>query len=150
MKIELLADHPDVIPELARWYISQWGPYYGRNGPGDAHADLEARCNRETLPIGLVAIEDRRVLATAAVGCDASAHLTPSVIGMLVEQNHRGRGIGSALLKTCSDITRKLGYRHLYISTSVPGNSLIEMGWQEVGQTRFLNSETGSIYARDL
>ena len=50
MIIEHLSDHPDVISELADWYLSEWGPYYGHAGPGDAHADLEAR--RLRVPAG--------------------------------------------------------------------------------------------------
>ncbi len=57
MIIEYLSDHPDTISELAGWYVSEWGPYYGDAGPGDARVDLEARLNQEALPIGIVAME---------------------------------------------------------------------------------------------
>ena len=57
MKIKPLADHKEVLPILTDWYLSEWEPYYGVDGPGDAQADLESRCNYEEIPIGLVAIE---------------------------------------------------------------------------------------------
>ena len=67
MIIEHLSDHPDTISELAGWYVSEWRPYYGDTGPGDARVDLEARLSREALPVGIVAMEGDRVLATAAL-----------------------------------------------------------------------------------
>jgi len=150
MRIEHISDHPDVIAELANWYVSEWEPYYGDTGPGDARADLEARTSREASPVGFVAIEDDRVVATVALGLDVTTNLTPSIIGLLVGQNHRGRGIGTALIETCVDVARKFGHQRLYVSTSVLGSLLDRMGWQEMGETKFLNDEHGSVYVRDL
>ncbi len=150
MRIEHISDHPDVISELANWYVSEWEPYYGDTGPGDARADLEARTSREALPVGFVAIEDDRVVATVALGLDVTTNLTPSIIGLLVARNHRGRGIGTALIETCVDVARKFGHQRLYVSTSVLGSLLDRMGWQEMGETKFLNDQHGSVYVRDL
>ena len=76
MVIELISDHLEVIPTLTEWYQSEWQPYYGEDGPGDARADLESRCNRKELPIGLVAIEHNQVLGTAALDLDVTTNLT--------------------------------------------------------------------------
>ncbi len=150
MIIEYLSDHPDAISELAGWYVSEWRPYYGDTGPGDARVDLEARLSREALPVGIVAMEGDRVLATAALGLDVTTILTPSIIGLLVGHDHRRMGIGTALIKTCVDIARNLGHPRLYVSTSVLGGLLKSMGWQEMGETKFLNDERGTVYVRDL
>ncbi len=150
MIIEHLSDHPDAISELAAWYVSEWKPYYGDTGPGDARLDLEQRLSCEALPVGLVAIEGERVLATAALGLNVTTSLTPSIIGLLVGQGHRGAGIGTALIETCIAVAHKLGHRRLYVSTSVLGNLLERTGWQEMGETKFLNDERGSVYVRDL
>ena len=55
--IELISDHLEVIPTLTDWYQSEWEPYYGKAGPGDARADLESRCSAEGHRI---AIAERR------------------------------------------------------------------------------------------
>lgn len=150
MTIEYLSDHPDVISELADWYVSEWEPYYGQTGPGDAWADLEARRSREALPVGLVAMEGGQVLGTAALGLDVTTNLTPSIIGLLVGPNHRGRGIGTALLERCVDVARELQHRRLYVSTNSLGSLLGKLGWQEMGKAKFLNDEHGLIFVRDL
>lgn len=68
MDIELLANHAESIPTLADWYVSEWEPYYGVSGHGDARADLESRCNRDEIPIGFVVIEGGEIYGTAALG----------------------------------------------------------------------------------
>ncbi len=150
MRIKRLIDHPDAISVLASWYVSEWEPYYGKAEPGDARADLVARLNREALPIGLVAMEGERVLASAALGLDVTTSLTPSIIGLLVGRNHWGQGIGTAIIASCEDLARELGYRHLYMSTSDLERLLQRLGWWKTGEIRFLNEEHGSVFVRDL
>ncbi len=150
MEIELLADHSESIPMLADWYVSEWEPYYGVSGPGDARADLESRRNRDVLPIGFVATEGGEVHGTAALDLDVATGLTPSVVGLLVGPSRRGRGIATALLESAESLSKRLGYSRLYVSTTVLGGLLVRMGWYSLGEVEFVNEEQGSIYARDL
>ena len=150
MNIELLADHPESIPMLMDWYVSEWKSYYGVNGPGNARADLESRCNRDRIPLGFVAVEGGRLNGIAALGHDEATGLTPSVVGLLVAPSQRGRGIATALLESAELLAKRLGYTRLYISTAVLGGHLIRVGWRSVGDVEFLNAERGSIYVRDL
>jgi len=150
MNIELLADHSESIPMLADWYVSEWEPYYGVNGPGDARADLESRRNRDEIPIGFVANEDGAVCGTAALDLDVATGLTPSVVGLLVARSQRGRGIATALLESAEALARRLGYSRLYVSTTVLGDLLVRTGWYTHGEAKFVNEQQGSIYARDL
>ena len=150
MEIELLADHSDSIPMLAERYLSEWEPYYGADGPGDARVDLESRSNRDELPIGIVATEGGEVHGTAALDLDVATGLTPSVVGLLVVPSQRGRGVASALLKSAESLAKRLGYSRLYISTTILGDLLVQTGWYSLGEVEFVNEEQGSIYARDL
>lgn len=150
MNIDYLRDHRPEIPKLAAWYISEWPPYYAAAGPGDAHADLMSRCNRNTLPVGLVAVEQHKVLATAALGLDVSTNLEPSIIGLLVGPQFRRQGLAAALIAACEDLAQKLGHRQIYVSTSVLGQTLQRHGWHPAGDVKFLNAEHGSIYRKLL
>ena len=148
--VELLADHADCIDVLADWFEREWEPYYGKQGPGDARADLAARCNRERLPIGFVAMQDDRVLGTAALGRDATTGLTPSVIGLLVAPDYRRRGVAGALLGYAEHLARQLGHDEIYMGTSVLLAMLQGKGWQESGDVEFLNNERGRVFMRKL
>jgi len=150
LKAALLADHADLIPTLAEWYLQEWEPYYGTDGPGDARADLEARCNRDSLPIGLVAIDGDRVGGVVALDEDKATKLTPSVVGLLVAREHRGGGIAGRLLEAAADLAAEMGYSCVYVSTGILGDFLLRTSWRLHGEARFLNGEKGSVYVLDL
>ena len=150
MKIELLADHQSFIPQLAEWYLAEWGPYYGEGGPGDAQIDLSSRCNRDGLPLGVVAIDGEQLLGVAALDLDVTTNLTPSVVGLLVGPDFRQRGVATALIKACEEHVQQLDEPRLYVSTSVLGDLLKRLGWQAMGEVEFLNAEHGSVFVRIL
>lgn len=150
MKIALLADHVRYIDELAERYRAEWAPYYGDSGPGDARRDLVSRCNRDRLPIGLVAIDSDRVVGTAALDRDAATGLTPSVVGLLVVPEARRHGIAAALIESAEGLARELGYDQLFISTSNLQDLLRRRSWQEKGDVEFLNKEKGKVFVRNL
>lgn len=54
------------------------------------------RCKHDTIPLGLVAIENGNVLGTAALDQDVTTKLTPLVVGLLVAPEHRRRGIATS------------------------------------------------------
>lgn len=150
MNIQLFADHTDAIAKLADWYLSEWEPYYGEDGPGDAREDLVSRCNHKELPIGLVAMEGKHVCGTIALDLDVSTNLAPSVVGLLVGSDYRRRGIARALLKSAKILARDLDYNRLFVSTPVLSCLLECIGWRKMGDVEFLNAERGSIYMCEL
>ena len=150
MEIELLADHIGLVDTLVDWYRQEWAPYYGPRGPGDARADLVSRCKRDELPIGLVALEGNSICGTAALDRDATTGLTPSVVGLLVARDHRGKGIADALVDAAERLALGLRYDELFISTAVLGEMLVRKGWSERGEVDFLNNERGRVYVCSL
>lgn len=150
MKVALLTDHPEVLPTLADWYQQEWKPYYGVEGPGDAHADLRSRCNTDEIPIGLVALMDNQIQGVVALDLDVATGLAPSVVGLLVAAEFRGRGVATRLLESITGLAKKLGYDSVYISTNVLGDYLLRTGWRLFGETRFLDDDAGSIYVLEL
>ncbi len=150
MKIELLADNTEILPTLVDWYEREWSPYYGVDGPGNAQVDLASRCNKDAIPVGFVAKENNQLLGVAALDLDSATSLTPSVVGLLVADEYRRRGVASRLLKSATLLAEGLGYNHVYISTTVLGDHLLRNGWRRIGDAHFLNDEHGSIYVFDL
>ena len=150
MEIELLADNREILPTLVDWYEREWSLYYGADGPGNAHADLASRCNKDAIPVGVVAKENNRPLGVAALDLDPATGLIPSVVGLLVADEFRRRGVASRLLKSATLLAEGLGYNHVYTSTTVLGDHLLRNGWRRTGDAHFLNDEHGSVYVFDL
>src|SRR6185436_1679621 len=62
--IGFLADHPDTIPTLAKWFRNQWPEYHAGMSQAELEQDFleDASCDR--LPIRLVAFETNELAGT--------------------------------------------------------------------------------------
>ena len=101
LRIAHLADHPEAIPVIRRWFEVEWAAYYGPGGPGDAEQDLLAYSSRGKLPVGLIALYDDALCGIAALkahSLSTHTHLGPWAAAGFVLPPFRGRGIGSSLV----------------------------------------------------
>lgn len=133
IRIVPLAGNTDKVAELACWFVAEWEPYYGKNGPGDAKQDLIDCCNRDTLPIALVALgADDRLLGTAALKSDSVGSQpgqSPWLAAFIVSPQHRHFGIGTQLVAAMEAEARRLGFKNLYISTDAGEAIVKKRGW---------------------
>src|SRR3954468_1354097 len=67
VEISYLADHPEYIPELARWLFDHWRPFLGEETIQTRVEKLQAHLNRDKLPIAWVAHANGQLLGTAAL-----------------------------------------------------------------------------------
>lgn len=153
IRIVHLRDAPGAAPTLTRWFVAEWGPWYGPDGPGDAEADLAACRGRDALPICLVALDgDGAVLGTAALRSEsAGSALAPGpwLAALLVGRDHRGTGVARALVAAIEAEAHRLGFESLYTSTDAGGQRLTRRGWRAVGRTETLRGPV-TVYRRDL
>lgn len=142
LRIVLLADRPDLIPALTDWFMAEWGPYYGAGGPGDAAADLRGCLNRDTLPVALVALDaDDTLLGTVALkeeSVGSALGVGPWLAAFLVAPQHRGRGVGAALVAAIEGEAARLGFAEIYTSTDTAEGILERRGWLPFGATQSL------------
>ena len=148
-RIVHLIDAPEATPTLAGWFVEEWTPWYGPEGQGDAESDLEACRSRDELPICLVALSvDGDVLGTAALKSDSVGDelgVGPWLAAMLVGKDHRGRGIGTALVEAIEGEARRLGFSTIYTSTRAQENIPGRRGWQPFGESESLKG-TVTVY----
>lgn len=156
LQIDLLADHPEAIPMLREWFEQEWAPYYGLDGPGDAHKDLKDSCNRDKLPIALVAIHDGEVCGTATLKAESVSthkHLTPWLAALLVAPEFRRRGVGEQLIAAIEKEASQLGFKRIYVGTGegsgTPESLLRNRGWEFVEKGPYFVSEV-SIFQKAL
>jgi predicted N-acetyltransferase YhbS len=119
LQIALLADHPEVLGELADSLKREWPQWYGVHA--DATAELQERLRRTGLPIGLVALDDGKPVGTIAISERSTrthAHLTPWFIGLWVAPDYRNKNLGVALIRATCDHVRVAGYAELYTTTA--------------------------------
>jgi GNAT superfamily N-acetyltransferase len=152
LRVEYLADHPEVIPILKEWFETEWESYYGPAGPGDAYSDLLAYANRDELPVGVVAFLEDEVRGVAALKSESittHSHLGPWAAAGLVSPLYRRRGIGTELVRAIEQIAKNLGYARIYCGTFTANRILERRGWQFMQRVKY-NGEHVSIYQKAL
>ena len=119
--VELLADHPHLVPAVGQIRWREWGhpPEPERL---DWWVDVTAsEAGRDNLPVTWVAI-DPPGEAVGAVGLgkfdiEERRDRSPWVLGMIVTGQERGLGIGSKLMSALEAWARGHGYSQLWVAT---------------------------------
>ncbi len=156
LKIELLVDHPEALSILKELFESEWEPYYGEAGPGDAEKDIKESSNRTELPIGLVAIFEGNICGTAALKMESVTtfpDLHPWLAALLVAPEYRKKGIGEQLIISVEALAKELEFKEIYVGTGEESGmseaTLINRGWVFLDKSEYYVSEA-HIYKKSL
>lgn len=119
--IQLLADNEHLIEPIGdlRWH--EWG-HAPEPEDRDWWVDVTAReAGRDRLPVTWVAIDERgRALGAVGLGVfdlEERRDRSPWVLGMIVQPNHRGMGVGRLLLTTLEAWAHAHGYPQVWVAT---------------------------------
>lgn len=152
-RIDYLCNAREALPELIGWYESEWEPYYGEDGPGDAAADLEQACQKDALPLAILAQTEHGLVAGVGAlrreSLPSHRHLTPWITGLLVAPPFRSYGVASTLVARLEDEARRLGFPKLFVATDTASAIVERRGWKPIGRAPTLREET-SVYALEL
>ena len=144
MKIDYLADHPEFIPALSRWFLVEWRDFYGDKTWEDVAETFYARLNRSTIPLSLVAFEVGRPLGTISLleeSISTRTHFPHWLGGLYVCEGQRRRGIGKRLIEAGVGEARKLGVGRLFIGIRKAEDYYLKLGWQVVERTSYQGEE---------
>lgn len=152
MRIEYLADHPKLVPELARLHFTEW--CYLR--PDET---LEGRtrrlfncCGRKVIPTVCVALDGEELCGSAMLvehDMETRPELSPWLAGVYVAQSHRGHGLGSALIERITFEAKTLGVDKLYLYTPVAESIYARLGWAVIDRCRYLGANV-AIMSKQL
>ncbi|MET7833730.1 GNAT family N-acetyltransferase [Micromonospora sediminicola] len=121
ISIELLADRPDLLPSVARLRWQEWGAEPGRQALQWWIDTTRSEAGREALPIAFVAVNSNGkaigAVSLAPADLPERSSLTPWVVGTIVQADHRGAGVGGALLKRLHQWTAAAGFPRLWVAT---------------------------------
>jgi N-acetylglutamate synthase-like GNAT family acetyltransferase len=132
LRISYLVEHPEYMPQLARWLFEQWGTILDEKTPEARIKKLKAHMNRDQLPIAWVAHANGQLLGTAALrvhDLEGREDLTPWLGGVFVGSEFRRRGIGAALCATVEKAARTRGTQALYLFTLDKQAWFARQGW---------------------
>ncbi|MBI4532153.1 MAG: GNAT family N-acetyltransferase [Candidatus Latescibacteria bacterium] len=121
MVIEHISFRPDFIRTIAQWQFDQWHDLTGFSTVEGYIAFLEQCVEGTTIPYVLVAHSDNQLLGSVnLVACDMTIRpeLTPWLAQLFVSPDHRGQGIGTALVHAAIERMRDEEFEWLYLYTS--------------------------------
>jgi GNAT superfamily N-acetyltransferase len=155
VSIELLAEHPHLIPAVGQIRWKEWG-HPPEPESLDWWMDVTAReAGRNVLPVTWVAI-DPPGQAVGAVGLgefdiEERHDRSPWVLGMIVADQYRGRGIGSKLMGALEAWAHQHGYRQVWVAR---GGRAVDFyrkcGWELMEVIDRSSGETASILTKLL
>ena len=133
IEIVFLADYPEAIPTLTRWFVAQWPEYYAEQPLAEIAEDFRSDANRSGLPVRLLAFADGELAGTIILREEATWHspeYQPGLGGLLVAEQYRRQGIGTELVKAGMKLAQAQGYQRVYATTVAARGILERLGWQ--------------------
>jgi GNAT superfamily N-acetyltransferase len=132
MRIDYLADHPELAPILAAWHHAEWQALLPGWTLAQAEAGLRSHTGRRQVPTTVVAVEGEEPLGSASLleaDLDDWDHLSPWLASVFVRPDCRGRGLGQALVTRAVEEAAALGVGVLYLFTAGQVGFYEKLGW---------------------
>jgi N-acetylglutamate synthase-like GNAT family acetyltransferase len=132
MEIEYLADHAHVIPTLTQWAYEEWSYLHPERTYSEVERLISEGCNKENIPISLVAMDKGEVIGWAALKASdfkARPDLGPWLGGLYVDKPQRNKGVGTKLVQAIENLAVQLEVRQLFLVTDDAENFYAQLGW---------------------
>lgn len=139
LRLDYLADHPDLVPILAEWHHRQWSYLAHSATLGQRIARLRQH-GRGQLPTSFVALlDDAPVGSAALIANDMTDQetLSPWLANVYVVPTARRHGIGAALVRRAAQEAFVLGYHDLYLYTEDQAHFYTGLGWETIDQRSY-------------
>jgi N-acetylglutamate synthase-like GNAT family acetyltransferase len=140
MKIEYLADDIALIPIIAHWHHEEWGHF----NPGDSVerriTNLQTHLVKKQIPTTFVSLSRGILLGSASLvahDMDTRMDLSPWLANVYVTPEHRGQGIGTALIQRVIDEAVELSIETMYLFTPNREGFFAGLGWSVVERTEY-------------
>lgn len=133
MEIAYLADHQELIPQLAAWFHAEFGYLQPEWSRQDVIEVLAKRIHRDRIPLALLALEEGKLLGTVSLkihDMDTRLDLSPWLAGLYVSSDRRGEGIGAKLVCGVENKAHELGVQELYLYTPKSEHFYLRLDWE--------------------
>ena len=135
VEISYLADHPEVLGDLAAGFKVQWASHFA-DQPIDAIKMGFANCCREKgIPCALVAMVEGGFAGTASLRPESGTVCPgkgPWLTHLYVDPGFRNQGIGTTLIRAVEAEARRNGFTELHAATARAAPVFERSGWQMI------------------
>jgi GNAT superfamily N-acetyltransferase len=138
LSICYLADHTEVVPDLAAWFAKEWGDGSEARTAAGYERQVSHAANADHLPICLIGLIGVEPVATATLKF-REIEYSPGAdywLGWVcVREDMRGRGFGRALVGAVEAQAVARGMARLYLHTPSREAFYLQLGWKTLGLT---------------
>ncbi|WP_289296141.1 GNAT family N-acetyltransferase [uncultured Reyranella sp.] len=137
MRVVPLVERPDLAEQVSVWGFGEWGHLNPGQTLDQRRAKIQGKMNVDRVPIAFVALgDDDGIVGTASLIFDdlEGDPRNPWLASVYVPEEHRKKGIASALVRTVEDAARRIGYDRLYLFTSTAPSLYEGLGWKALEQ----------------
>lgn len=143
MKFVYLADLPEAIPVIAKWYFDQWGRQHEVKSLEESKEMLTDYLNREKIPLMILAKKEKEILGAIQLKyyeMDIYPQKEHWLGGVFVPEQHRGKKIAEKLVLEAAKVAMKLEVKTLFLQTEKLNGGLYKrLGWNLVEKTKYRN-----------
>lgn len=158
IEVQVLADRPDLIDQVGALRWQEWG--YGEPDPESWIGATAAEAGRDRLPVTLVAVSrsGEAVGAVALGDSDNAMNVverdgrSPWLLGLVVRQQDRHRGVGRMLVTALGRLAARHGHSRVWVATGGEAVGFYRRcHWQESEQLRLVSTGIATtVLTRDL
>jgi len=146
ISIRFLADYPDTISTLGKWFRAQWPDYHAAMSDEEMEQDFLEDASRDRLPIRLIAFESNELAGTIILrenNPEMPPEFQPELGGLYVAESHRGHGIATKLIRAGMQVAREQGYEAVFATTVAAAGILERLGWKFLQTVMYQDGPTG-------
>jgi len=142
VKIDLLKNHPDAVPVLAKlWYEQEAVRILHPKMTLEEAQTRFIPTQDDTFPILFAAFADDKPVGMCGLRAETIIRpdLTPWAFGLIVDSDYHQHGIANTLLAATLLAAKKLDYKKIYgltINPIVP-DWVCRHGWQQIGTEQY-------------
>ena len=145
MQLLLLADYPQALPVVARWYFAEWAYISNAASVDVVQAALERYLNTDRIPLMVVAVDGADVIGAATLRYNNMRHYPEKehwLGGVYVSADHRNKGVATQLIRRIIALAEVLDVKVLHLLTEdLSGGLYSKLGWQPIERLQYLDHE---------
>lgn len=136
MQIVYLADYPQHIPKVAQWAHKEWHAVFPELNYQQTLEHYLFSAVKDKIPMTMLALDKGKPIGSVtltSVDRTNSKPWSPWQLGVFVEDEARGFGVASQLIKAMETQAKAQGVDTLFIATSRAEAFYQSMGWFKTG-----------------
>jgi GNAT superfamily N-acetyltransferase len=149
----LLADRPDLATKWAELHWREWGDEPGREQLSWWVTEAAKAVQRTCVPAAFIALgagdDVLGGVGLAQFDLDERHDRSPWVVGAIVHSDHRGQGVGHALMARLEAWAADIGIDHMWVATGGRAIRFYQQcGWEHAEDLLTQSGETATILTK--